>query len=455
MLDDFIFSKALLPLYYNYKKQNRYNYFKELQKRDKLSLEELKQLQFEKLKALIIHSYSHIPYYTKVFKTINLHPFDIKNIEDFSKIPELTKQDLIAHQPEMIWPKLRTEDMCYSATGGTTGEPIKVYKSIDDSEYGFALRYRSNAWCGWDISQKSVWFVSDLSRIKGTLEQSPWRKNLGTFIRRKLILDTRDCKAYAMKDWVEKIKKYKPKHAYGYCTLITEFARYVVENNIKISGIKSVYTTAEPLNERELISQAFNAPVYDQYGSSEVPCIAHECKNLNMHLNIDEIYTELIDIPNSNGLKRIVCTPLYLYSLPLLRYDLGDVVMPSDKVCSCGLPYPVIELKIGRISDNLLSPGGALVATSSIGLCIAEVTDNVKQFQIIQENINDYVFRLVLNDYNDYSVEEKLTSMLYLLVNSKNVNIKFEYPQEITPNKNGKFTPVISKVASDFNKIKV
>ncbi|EKE04532.1 MAG: hypothetical protein ACD_20C00052G0007 [uncultured bacterium] len=449
-MQDFIFKNFIFPLFYKYKKQNRIKYYHELRKRDFLTHEELLEIQTKRLKSLLNHCYSNIPYYRGLFDKLDMHPEDIKDLNDFSKIPELRKQNVRDDYEKLIDPRLPKSHICYSATGGSTGIPLKIHKSLEDQEFGFALRYRANAWCGWEVWNKSLWVVSDLKRLD---ELTTPKKRLGLLLKRRLLLDTKNYTKENMYNWVKQINAYKPKHVYGYSTLLTEFSEFLAENNITIEGIKGVFSTAEPLIARGTMSRAFNAPVYDQYGASEIPCIAHECKKGNMHINIDEVLVEFIDVEGCDEVKRIVCTPLYIYGMPLLRYDLGDCATHNFKKCDCGLPYPVMELKVGRLSDNFLSPVGKLVPTCNIGWHIAHVTKDIKQFQIIQETVSDFIIRLVSSEELKEENEENLKTLLKGLLGTSYVNIQFEYLNEIPPGSNGKYRATISKVAANFNKV--
>jgi len=440
-----LFEEIILPIYYRYKRQDRYKYYREFRKANNLTEEQLQEVQWKNLKRLVNHCYKNISYYQRLFREHDIHPEDIKSLSDYAQIPELKKQHLKNHYKELMDPKLTEKDITFSATGGTTGEPMKIYKSLQDQEQGYALRYRSNEWCGWRLSEKAVWFVADLKRVENVLNKEVNIKTqLGNWIRRKLVLDTRDCSIQNMTRWAAQIQEYKPEQIYGYSSLIAEFCRFVVKNNIKFTGIKGVYSTAEPLLERKLISKAFNAPVYDQYGCSEIPCIAHECKHGNMHLNSDWILAEFVDIPNCKDLKRIVCTPLYAYGVPLLRYDVGDIAVAASKKCDCGLNYPVIELKVGRLSDNILAPDGTIVSSSLLGWQFEHAMRGIKQYQVIQKEI-DHIHVIIVreNGYTDEN-ENIIRNHFAKILDCKSVRVTFEYNDRILAEKNGKFRTIKS-----------
>lgn len=446
-MNNFVYRNIIMPYFFKFKGLKRFEYYKEMKERDKLSYEQLKKVQWRKLKLLLDHCYYKIPYYRKLFDENNIHPDKIKNLEDFKQIPVLTKQDIKKNFKNLINPHLKQKDIFYDSTSGSTGIPLQLARSWDDQEYGAAIKYRSNSWCGWNYWQKSVWLVSDTRRIK---ELDSIKGQIILAIQRKLVINTKNITKNNMFEWVKQIKKYKPDFIYGYSSILSEFSGFIIDNNIEFTGINGVISTAETLRHRDMITRAFNAPVYDQYGSSEIFCTAHECKKGNMHLNIDEILIEYENISDDSEIKKMICTPLYLYGMPLLRYDIQDCAVEINKHCSCGLPYPLIDLKVGRISDNLISDKSKLVSGVTLSWYLTDATREIEQYQIIQNNYNDFSIKMVCpSEYTEYN-EKQIKILLAEMLKMQNLNIRFQYVDKIYPEKNGKYKPVYSKVIENF-----
>ena len=82
-----------------------------------------------------------------------------------------------------------------------------------------------------------------------------------------------------------------------------------------------------------------------------------------MHLTDDLIITEFVDETNQptrdpNEIDRILVTSLFGRTLPLIRYELTDIPVPSGKPCSCGAHFPLVSGVKGRADDIFLYPGG-------------------------------------------------------------------------------------------------
>ena len=65
-----------------------------MKKNQRLNSIEIRELQNKRLRALIKHSYDHVPYYRFLFKKARLHPDDIKTVDDIDKIPISKKTDM-------------------------------------------------------------------------------------------------------------------------------------------------------------------------------------------------------------------------------------------------------------------------------------------------------------------------------------------------------------------------
>src|SRR5262249_4336617 len=113
--------------------------------------------------------------------------------------------------------------------------------------------------------------------------------------------------------------------------------------------------------QRSVIEHVFKCSVTNRYGCEEVSLIASECEEHNgLHVNADSVYTE---VP-ANG--KLLVTDLTNRAMPLIRYQIGDVVVPSNRCCKCGRGLPLIERVEGREADYVVTPGGRLISGISL-----------------------------------------------------------------------------------------
>ena len=71
--------------------------YKDMMRAEELSLDELKQIQFSKLKKIIHHAYENVPFYRERFQEMGLEPEEIKNNGNALPFPPTTKNDIMAN----------------------------------------------------------------------------------------------------------------------------------------------------------------------------------------------------------------------------------------------------------------------------------------------------------------------------------------------------------------------
>jgi len=161
---------------------------------------------------------------------------------------------------------------------------------------------------------------------------------------------------------------------YAPCVMIVDpvyfgaFARYLLRTGAPAPDIRCIITTYELLTGslRDLLREVFRCEVYSQYGASEMPDIANECEQRKLHIRSNNILLEAIrdGRPAAPGqIGRAVVTDLRNYNMPLIRYDIGDVVAPSAGPCACGRSNETIEAVHGRIRDLIRSGRSACLLT--------------------------------------------------------------------------------------------
>ena len=66
-----------------------------------LAPDALLALQLRRLRGLLGHAYSSVPFYRARFDALGLRPEAIRSLDDFRHLPELTRQDIRQHLPQL------------------------------------------------------------------------------------------------------------------------------------------------------------------------------------------------------------------------------------------------------------------------------------------------------------------------------------------------------------------
>jgi len=96
------------------------------------SVDELRGLQFSRLKKTLINAYNNSPVYTKKFDDHGVHPDDLTCLEDLSKFPFTTKADMRDNYPFGMFALPMEKIVRVHASSGTTGKPTVVGYSQND-----------------------------------------------------------------------------------------------------------------------------------------------------------------------------------------------------------------------------------------------------------------------------------------------------------------------------------
>ena len=139
--------------------------------------------------------------------------------------------------------------------------------------------------------------------------------------------------------------------------------------------------------------------------------MAFECKEGNMHIQADIVN---IEFWNGRGekaspgeLSEIVITSLIEGGTPVIRYNgVSDLLVPSDRECSCGMNTPIIERIEGRKIDTIVLPDGRMIPPLAITGIPYQVMSDVgsriiEQFQIVQERYDKIDILVVFKECDD------------------------------------------------------
>lgn len=91
-----------------------------------MPLEQLRQLQDQRLRTLVARLYKDVPFYQQKFKQAGIEAGDIKGLADLARLPITTKEDLRQHYPFQMFARPMTEVRRIHASSGTTGKPTVV-----------------------------------------------------------------------------------------------------------------------------------------------------------------------------------------------------------------------------------------------------------------------------------------------------------------------------------------
>jgi phenylacetate-CoA ligase len=367
--------------------------------------DELQRFQQRCLENLILHSYKNVPYYQNIFDKIDLVNDKKVDLSKFHEIPILTKELLLKNQKELISKDYLTRKWYYNFSGGSTGEPTKFMQdNYYQKWYSASNKYYYQDMLGINENNVKKIFLwgSPQDLFKGGIS---FKNKIGNWFTNTLLLNSFKMTENDLKSYINTINTYKPEIIRGYAGSLYELANFSEKNKLTIYKPKKLVSSAETLTSdmRTKIETVFGTKLYDFYGSRETASLAGECKDGLIHIFSFNNYLEILDQNNSpvpeDQEGRIIVTTLHNFSMPLIRYELGDVAVLGPPVCSCGNFLPSLKKISGRLEEQFIKKDGSII----IGyffvhlLGVLQNRGYLKKFQVIQEDFNQIKIRAVLN----------------------------------------------------------
>lgn len=408
------------------------------------SADEIINLQTKALKRIVSHAYASVPYYKQVFDERGLKPHHINSLEDLPLIPILTKDAILKNYSDRILSSSINWDKCSPRmTSGSSGKKLEVVLDNDVASLYRLMQYRQLL----DIGYKpwnTIVYVRFSPPVTSILLQ-----------RVKLFR-----RVYVPLEWtpdrqLTEILRIKPQALNAYPSVLYLLARTIEPDAARQLGLKFILSNSELLtgHARQFIQQTFGCRVYDDYSCLEFSAIASECRMQRLHVAADNVIAEILDREGNHALPgeqgRIILTALNNFSMPYLRYEIGDVGVLSDKKCSCGQQFPVLDSIRGRSDDFVAMPSGRLVDPQTVVFQI-EVIPEVKEFRILQHEDHNITVSIIPKENTEFeSIKNKVALKLHNIFD-RAVNVEVKQVVVLERGFTGKHRSVVSRVSPRF-----
>ena len=401
---------------------------------------EIKIFQEEKLAELLVYLQENSSYYQQVFKKHNIAISSIKTLEDLTKIPTTSKDQLQAYNDEFLCvPKNQVID--YVTTSGTLGDPVTfalTEKDLERLAYNEALSFACSGVTENDVMQLMTTmdrrFMAGLAYFLGSRKLGAGMIRVGAGIPEL--------------QW-DSILKFNPTYLIVVPSFLLKLIEFAKQHDIDInkSGVKGAICIGEPLRNQdftpnalsEKITDEWNIQLYSTYASTEMNTAFNECEaQQGGHHHPELIIAEILDDSENpviaGEVGELTITTLGIEGMPLLRFKTGDMVQAHHDACTCGRTTmrlgPVVGRKKQMIKykgttlyppamDNILNDFNAVhsyvieISNNSIGtdeICIKIATDTPTEKLLL--SIKDH-FRAKLRvapkiEFHDRKVIQKL-----------------------------------------------
>ncbi|MBQ0126885.1 MAG: phenylacetate--CoA ligase [Bacteroidales bacterium] len=359
--------------------------------KESLALDQMREYQGKMLHRMVDYVYHNVPFYRNKLQELDITPNDINSIDDITKLPFTTKQDLRDNYPFGLQAAPQSEIIRIHASSGTTGNPTIVGYTRKD--IGIWSECMSRCLTAYGVNKSDIFSVAyGYGLFTGGLGVHYGVENLGAAV---LPASTGGTEKH--------VRLIRDLGVTGIaCT--PSYALHMAETMEKMNVDRSQLKLrigafgAEPWTDamRDEIEQRLGLKAFNLYGLSEImgPCVSYECENQNgSHINWDHYYPEIVDpvtlepVPYGQS-GELVFTTLTKEGMPLLRYRTRDLCTMYNDPCPCGRTSPRMGRLLGR-SDDMLIIRGINVFPSQVESVILTMPQCAPFYQLIVDRVNN------------------------------------------------------------------
>jgi phenylacetate-CoA ligase len=372
-------------------------YLRECERQQWYSTSQIQELQARKLRTLLTHAATEVPHFADVLSRVGRRAADFSVTQDLAGLPIMTKEQVRADYGSFLSRSMSARNVL-KATGGSTGDPFQFQYNRDSEYRRLAVMWRGYRWAGADIGRRSAYIWSWPYADKHGFRLA--REVLYQRILGRTYFDIFALSEQQLPEIARRLGRLSPDTIVCYVSGGLAVARWLIDNNVRLTPPHGVITGAEPLHEaeREVLQRGFGAPVFNTYGSREFMLIGAECeRHRGLHVSADNLIVETVDesgAPVTGRPGRVVITDLHNFGMPFIRYANGDVASISPDPCPCGRGLPLIEYVQGREADVIRLPDGRRL-TGLFFVHLFKDFPAIRYYQVIQPSAAELCIRIV------------------------------------------------------------
>lgn len=429
---------------------------------------QLQALREQRLRALLRHCYQCSAWYRE---HLNVNDIECFTMADLKKLPILTKTQLMEHWDSIVTDPRLSSKLVEKHINNLTTNPKAIYlldayrvmvTSGSSGKRGFFV-YNLKEWNTYYLQFKRFRFhdrschnmlLNPLQRVRiaALVEASAVHSfhSLAQGYQNRMTDILYYPPTLTVHAIVEALNISQPTILLGLPSAIVKVAK-----SSQIDFTPTIISTlGEPLypDVRTQLKAIWpSASIFNNYGTSEG--LSANCCHADataLHLNDDLCITEIVDqhhhgIPAGTLSDHVLITNLYNHTLPLIRYQLDDQIIPTDSTCPCGSHHQLIVEPQGRAALDFEYPPNIFVHHNVFAGPLLQ-NNHIEEYQVIQTKSGATIHVLTQGAFNPDAIKSQLIAQLTRL-GLTNPSIKFFQVRGFDYPKSGKlqrFIPIPS-----------
>lgn len=333
------------------------------------------------------------------------------------------------------------------ATGGSTGTPMRFWVDRETKVAREASLFWSDSLAGWRYGERiaMLWGSDKDVRTAG----AALRSDLRWWLENRRWYNAFDMGPEQMRQYHAAMQRFRPHLLVAYAGSLFRYARFLEAEGL-VPGYpeRACVSSAEVISSpmRDVIERVFGRPVFDRYGNREFGAIAAECEvHDGLHLNERDMIVEVDSPDPTTEPGPLLVTYLRNKAMPFLRYNTGDLgLLAPPSACACGRTTRRLMPVKGRESDTIVTASGRHIHGEYFTHALY-AADAVREFQFVQETLDDYVLKVV-TDTAVSSEDERQWRAVLEDVLDPGVNLRIDRVDRIPVLPSGKHKFTVSLV---------
>ena len=388
---------------------------------------------------LVNHAIKYVPYYRKRYKKI-------KTVSEFLDQFEFTDKDIISNNfDDLLDENIDKSKFALTTTSGSSGNPLKMY--VPKDRYIVELGTMHSLW-------EEVGFNNQVRAVIRNRKLKNHQDYIINPITKEIIFDGFRLNNNYFQKIYDTIKKNQTPFIHAYPSTALEFSKFIVENNLDISFVRSFLSGSENIYDFQIdyIRNKVNINFYNWYGHSEKLILGGYCKGSdNYHIEPTYGFFELIDnsgnqinVPGETG--EIVGTTLHNKGMPIIRYKTGDYAEYVGDYCKyCKRHVPLIRNIQGRREGlKIYGADGSSTTTTALNFH-DDLYLVLAGLQYVQKEMGKLDILVIKGDNFKEEHNQRLKAY-YGSKFSEDTKINIIYVDKLLRKSNGKFVELISDI---------
>jgi phenylacetate-CoA ligase len=400
----------------------------------------------DRLRRLLVDAVRQVPRYE------SLRP-RLAEIEDpandvfelLALFPPVSREEVLADQDAFLSRAFDRRRLTKTLSSGTTGTPFATWMEPEVFLTNDALGWRRTLWAGYQPGDWIARLVGDPVIPLSIRDPRPAYRVSWT--DRRLYFSAYHLDESTAQRIADCLVARRPAFLMGYPSALDALFRFCGgRTDLSAWHPRAVLYSSEPLYEHQLetIRAVIDAPMRGWYSSAERVISAGECEEGQYHLSLVDGYVEgqFAELPVHQPAR---ITGLLNRAMPLIRYELGDTVVPlPGQSCACGRTLPLIDRVLTKVEDSLRTPSGREISGSILTWAFKELP-GLKKSQIVQDSRSSVEVRVQTAPADFARVQAVLEARLRDLVFDE-LQVKFRRVDQLDVLASGKSRFVVSEI---------